>query len=286
MARRFTKDPDENLDYELNWSVELKVGETIATSTWIAPTGIVLGPAGGLPAQTISGANTKAWLGGGTVGNAYAIVNRITTNQSRTIEEVIILDIVDSSTVRACALPVEFDELKRHLRITHDFEDELLRTYLKASDDWFRMRTGRTFITCDYTLKVDGWFTDCELRECPFVGVKAVKYLDSTGATQTLDPANYYVTTNALHGTLRIKPSVSLPTLYDARVDRVSIEYSAGYGTRSEDVASQAKLGIMMLAGHWYQHREPVNVGSSVTPIPFTVEMLAASLWSGEYVPA
>ena len=66
------KDPDAVLDYAIDWEKWLN-GDTIATSEWTVPAGIVAG------ARSNTDTTTTIWLAGGTVGETYAIENRITT---------------------------------------------------------------------------------------------------------------------------------------------------------------------------------------------------------------
>jgi hypothetical protein len=73
------KDPDANLDYQIDWS-EWLGADTISASVWtVAP------PAGGLTAATPSQTTvtTRVWLSGGTVGQTVRVTNRITTAQGR-----------------------------------------------------------------------------------------------------------------------------------------------------------------------------------------------------------
>jgi hypothetical protein len=79
------KDPDEVLDYGLEWSDVLEDGETISTSSWTATAGITLGTSGAT-APSISSTQTLCWLSGGTAGSIYTITNRIVTSESRTYD--------------------------------------------------------------------------------------------------------------------------------------------------------------------------------------------------------
>lgn len=82
------KDPDELLDYALEWSNVLEDGETISTSTWTVPTGLTDS------AASISGTQTRIWFSSGTAGVTYAVTNKITTSEGRTYERVARLPIV------------------------------------------------------------------------------------------------------------------------------------------------------------------------------------------------
>jgi hypothetical protein len=80
------KDPDATLDYGLDWAGEdpwLAAGETIQTSTWLVPAGLVKG------SDSHTDTATTVWLSGGTLGVDYEVTNRITTNQARTDDRTI-----------------------------------------------------------------------------------------------------------------------------------------------------------------------------------------------------
>lgn len=82
MAKRWRepKDPDEVLDYVVNWQTPL-AGDMITTSTWTLPTGIAAG------ANTHTDTTTTIWLSGGTDGENYDLLNRITTAGGRTRDQ-------------------------------------------------------------------------------------------------------------------------------------------------------------------------------------------------------
>lgn len=80
------KDPDEVLDYRVDWSDRLD-SDTIVTSTWIVPAGITNED----EEQTTT--TTTIWLSGGTLNAKYSLVNRITTAGGRTMDQTITLKI-------------------------------------------------------------------------------------------------------------------------------------------------------------------------------------------------
>lgn len=77
-----TKDPDEVLDYQFDWTDRLEDAETIVTSTFVRASGDVT-----LGANDTAGAVTTIWISGGTAGTLSVITNRITTSEGRTYEE-------------------------------------------------------------------------------------------------------------------------------------------------------------------------------------------------------
>lgn len=77
-----SKDPDEVLDYDLDWSARLAT-DTIATSVWslMEGTGLIIG------VNSKTNTATKVWLSGGTLAAAYVLLNRITTAGGRTMDQ-------------------------------------------------------------------------------------------------------------------------------------------------------------------------------------------------------
>lgn len=77
-----SKDPDEVLDYQFDWTSRLVTNETITTSTFLVADGSVT-----LTNPTVAGALTTIWISGGVAGEANTVTNRIVTNQGRTYDE-------------------------------------------------------------------------------------------------------------------------------------------------------------------------------------------------------
>lgn len=73
------KDPNAVLDYGVNWALWLG-SDTIASSTWIVPTGITKDPT---LLDDFTNTATRVWLSGGSAGVTYIITNRITTTAGR-----------------------------------------------------------------------------------------------------------------------------------------------------------------------------------------------------------
>jgi uncharacterized phiE125 gp8 family phage protein len=55
----------------------------------------------------------------------------------------------------------------------------------------------------------------------------------------------------------------------------IKCRYICGYGATADDVPASIRTAIKLMAAHFYETRELVNIGAqSVTPIPFTVDAL------------
>lgn len=78
------KDPDEVLDYHIDWTKTLD-GDTIVSSVWIGP---------GTPNLTrvtnsTTTTRTTMWLAAGVAGERYELTNRITTAGGRTYDQTV-----------------------------------------------------------------------------------------------------------------------------------------------------------------------------------------------------
>lgn len=74
----FTKDPDATLDYKVDWSSWLGVGETISTSSFTVPAGLTK------DSESNDDTSATVWLSGGVAGERYRVTNTITTSDART----------------------------------------------------------------------------------------------------------------------------------------------------------------------------------------------------------
>lgn len=85
------KDPDEVLDYRVDWSARLGT-DAIATSEWefVEQAGLEK------DSDTNTTTSTTVWLSGGTAGEVGVLLNRITTTGGRTLEETAALTIIGS----------------------------------------------------------------------------------------------------------------------------------------------------------------------------------------------
>lgn len=81
------KDPDEILDYQLDWAnpqkPRLQLNETLASSVWTVVQGTVAISSSSFAPSGLS----TVWLHGGTDGEMCVLNNRVTTSMDRTYEE-------------------------------------------------------------------------------------------------------------------------------------------------------------------------------------------------------
>jgi hypothetical protein len=86
------KDPNEVKDYTLDWGTRRLAAdgsETISTSAWTVPSGITK------DSDSDTDTTTTVWLSGGTAGVHYRLTNRVVTNQGRTYDWSITVQVAD-----------------------------------------------------------------------------------------------------------------------------------------------------------------------------------------------
>ena len=83
------KDPDAaGIDYKIDWVAEL-AGDPISASTWIIPAGITK------DSDSFTDTTATILISGGTVGETYSMVNRITTAGGRVDDRTITVSIAE-----------------------------------------------------------------------------------------------------------------------------------------------------------------------------------------------
>ena len=82
------KDPDEVLDYDIDWSARLDTGDTISASLFSVAAGDVV-----VDSDSHQNTETKVWLSGGTNSTVAAILNPITTAAGRQFDQTVRLRI-------------------------------------------------------------------------------------------------------------------------------------------------------------------------------------------------
>ena len=130
---------------------------------------------------------------------------------------------------------------------------------------------GRQLMPAVYTYHLDRWHLPIYLPMPPITAITEIQYVDTQGDTQILDPSQY-------QADLTSSPPRLLPAFGTVwpwvrwLLNAVSITYSAGYAD-ADSVPMPIKRAIMMLAGQWFETREPVAMGTH-TDLPYGISAL------------
>lgn len=175
--------------------------------------------------------------------------------------------------------PITVAEAKLHLRVDGADEDLLIQSLIAAARAYAEAFTHRALITQTWDLKLGAFpCGDIWLPKPPVSSVTSISYVDANGDTQTWASSNYTADLpsgpEARMGRITPAYSVSYPTTRDV-VNAVTVRFVCGYGAASA-VPDAIRHAMRMMVAHWYEQREPVNIGNITTVLPMTVESL---LW-------
>lgn len=185
--------------------------------------------------------------------------------------------------------PVGLADVKKHLRIMDDFNDDdlYLMGLVAAARVMTENRTRRTFVATKWRADFDRWDAcGCRGHALPYppalvTGDKmpSVGYVDENGVNTPTPPGTVTINTNCFPGEASLHEAIESACCGSEGW----IEWWAGVED-PRDVPQQAKVAIMMLVAHWYANREAVSMDGNGATIPIAYDSLCASLaWSGGY---
>lgn len=173
--------------------------------------------------------------------------------------------------------PVTLDELKSHSRVTTNAEDTDCEAMIAAAREWCESFANRTFITQTWDLYIDYGFpcTEIFLPKGPLQSITEIKYIDTDGVVQTLDPSKYSYSAKGIVGRLLPAYGETWPVCRPV-LDAVQITAVCGFATEPADVPENIRQAVKLLAAHFYQNREGIIVGSGMDAkeIPLGIKSL------------
>lgn len=180
-------------------------------------------------------------------------------------------------TAAATVAPVSLEDVTAHLRIaglTDSYEDTLIEDVLipaavRACEEFCRI----SLLDQTYVGKLDRFDDEIILPKGPLISVTSIAYLDDDGNPQTLDASTYDVDTFTQPGRILLAYNKSWPSLRQ-HAHQVTVTWKAGYGTVATAVPESLKHGLLMLIGHWYDHRDTVDIKTLGEDLPWATKLL------------
>lgn len=177
--------------------------------------------------------------------------------------------------------PITVAAVKERLRIDEDADDDLLAAYLRGCVARIDGPSGIGYamMTQSWRLTLDAFPHTICLPGAPIKSVDAIKYIDTDGAEQTMDAADYRADLDG--DPVRIEPAFgkSWPSIRHV-IGAVKIEYTLGEDDAT-DVAPDLIDAVTLLVGHRYANREAVVVGVTATVLPMAVEAIVSEYRRG-----
>lgn len=161
--------------------------------------------------------------------------------------------------------PVTSAEAKLHCRVDHTAEDAIFTRIIKAARECAEAKMHRAFVHTTFDYSLDGFPPDdwgILLPRPPLSSVTSISYTDENGDAQTMDAAEYVVSTAHQPGRVTLAYGESWPSTYN-EADVVTIRLVAGYGATAASVPENIKEDLLRLVYAMY-HRVAPDVMNAV----------------------
>lgn len=162
--------------------------------------------------------------------------------------------------------PIALADAKWHCRADGTADDALLAALIVAARESAEHETGRALCTQTRELVLDAFPEAFVLRGAPIQSLTSLKYLDTDGVEQTLDPQDTLLDKDSEPGYLLPAYGKAWPASYPVP-NAVRVRYTCGYGAASA-VPQAIKQWMLLAVGAMYAQRETFIEGRIVAPLP------------------
>lgn len=175
--------------------------------------------------------------------------------------------------------PITIEEALEHLRVDSTPEDFYVSGLITAARQYCENELGKSLLPTVWRQTLDGFpcggrFDHIKLLRSPVSAVTSVTYVATDGTTKTLETSKYDVDLDSQP--CRISPSYGNTwPVNQNEMNAVKITFTAGYAS-ADLVPQNVKLAMLLLIGHWFEHRESVITGTITKEIEFAVTNLLA----------
>lgn len=165
--------------------------------------------------------------------------------------------------------PLTVDDARLHIRLGDDetAEDALIQRGITTAREVAEGYSGRILVSQELEAAFDSFPGCWEVLVLPFAPVTSVvsiKYTDTAGTEQTLDPATYALSPYGSAREVYLKTGKAWPMTARER-DAVRVRVIAGY---AEDQAPSAAISAMLLIiAHLFENRQENVVDSRAAAI-------------------
>lgn len=156
-----------------------------------------------------------------------------------------------SVTVEPASEPITLDEAKAQLRVESDDDDAYIESLIAAARVHIEQMTGIKVLTQTVEFRASAFTDLAALPVAPVQSVTSVKYLDSTGAEQTLSTDVYETALTGLSPSIRPKYNQFWPS-YRLAPDAIRVVAVVGYSEAPEPI----KHAVNLIVSRWYDDRD------------------------------
>ena len=171
--------------------------------------------------------------------------------------------------------PITLAEAKAHLRVDASGEDSLIQSLIMASRLHIEAALDLALITQSWRHQRDVWPPSrvliLPLR--PIQSLTAVTLHDDDATSRTRNVGDFVLDGHANPARLVWRGNGAVPAA-GIIANGIEIDIVAGYGDAATDVPQPIRQALLLLIAHWYENREPVEIGATATTIPASVSEL------------
>lgn len=171
--------------------------------------------------------------------------------------------------------PVSIAEAKDHLKVGHSDEDALISSLILTSRLHIEAALSLALIEQSWTWTLDRWpegRANLTLPLRPVSAINSISVLDSDGVPTVVSQDDYALDGDAVPPRLvRVVNQWPKPGQSQSGIE---IAFTAGFGSAADDVPQPVRHAHLLLVAHWYEHRDPIEIGSDQTTIPNAVSIL------------
>lgn len=202
--------------------------------------------------------------------------------------------------------PITLQDAKAHLRIDTPDEDTLLQSLILTSRLHIEVALGLALITQTWSCFFDRWPTSQGMRGLPLQpagvlvtvpdglakhyglgdvvtlplrpvkSVDAIRVYAEDGTFLTLPLAGF--TCDLLSTTPRvIRNQMTSTPVPGRRLNGLEFAVTCGFGPTPNDIPAPIRQALLLLVAHWYEHRDPTEIGTPEARIPAAVSSLLAN---------
>ncbi len=174
------------------------------------------------------------------------------------------------------AEPISLIEAKAHLRVDDTADDTLIDGLIRAAREYCETLQGRALMVQTIQMVLDQVpGRSFEIPLPPLVSVRSIEVSYEDGTTATVPASDYLVDTASQPGRVSLKRDADWPAEKEyAELNAFSVTFEAGYGDEGEDVPQTTRQAILLLIGHWYEHREEISAGEMMQEVPMGAKAL------------
>ncbi len=199
--------------------------------------------------------------------------------------------------------PITLDEAKAHLRIDTADDDLLIRSLILTSRLHIEVALGLALITQAWSCFLDRWpstsgaplepagaavtLRDRTARSpshhdaitlpiSPVRSIDAIRVYAEDGTFVSLPVAGF--ATDFVSRRPRVRRNAETATPEPGRrLNGIEFAVTCGFGSVPADVPAPIRQALLLLVAHWYEHRDPGEIGTPEARIPPSVSALLAN---------